>query len=164
MALEGGRHRRPAVEGRRLHVCRTTTPPPFGIIMTPRCWRGRDGCPTPTSWLGLPLSARSRLFLSASLGAQKLQGRPVSTIGARRLPHGHLPSLWDEAMLVVAGRTAANAFASLLAAPNPFSSWSVHDRYEDGSTVTAAVVTSHLGMARQILGHLQNAKALGALR
>jgi hypothetical protein len=98
------------------------------------------------------------------LGARSTNGRPFSVVAGTTRQHGHLPQLWYEVANIVSGRAASTAFANLLSLQNPFATWSVNDRYEDGADVTAQAVATRLAAARQILGHLQNAITLGVLR
>lgn len=100
-------------------------------------------------------------FLGAQLNAK---GRPVSSVSGRNTAHGHLPKLWDEAKTVVAGRAAATTFAGFLAGGNPFQSWDVSDRYEDGSQVKIEEAERRVEMARRVVSRLQMAKLSGGLR
>jgi len=121
------------------------------------------GYRTLTNLPGLPLNVHSRKILVGFLGAQRTRTKPTSVIGGQHQAHGHLPRLWEEVALVVAGRAAATAFGSMIGVPNPFGSWSVDDRYEDGATITQQAVADHLEISRQVLGHLETAKVLGVL-
>jgi hypothetical protein len=99
------------------------------------------------------------------LGARRTATSPVSDgPDGQPMKHQHLPDLWGEVGTVVSGRSASSAFANLIGSNNPFSSWSIHDRYTDGGTASAEVVASRIAMARQIIGSLQNARAIGALQ
>lgn len=67
---------------------------------------------------------------------------------------GHLPPLWANAASYLQGQTVSTVpqLNQLLASANPFSAWSVGDRYEDGSDIGAGRVSGHLAAARQLLG------------
>jgi hypothetical protein len=97
------------------------------------------------------------------LGARSTCGKPVTMSSAgRRTAHGHLPMLWDEVKHLLAGRAGGNALAALLT-HNPFSAWSVDDRYSDGRASTANAVATRLAAAQQMMGYLQNAAVQGVL-
>ncbi|MER6361906.1 hypothetical protein [Kitasatospora sp. NPDC001527] len=70
---------------------------------------------------------------------------------------GHLPEAWSDtgdvisdATLLLHGRTGS-ALASILTASTPFSTWSVHDRYSDGSSILEADVRARRAASELIL-------------
>jgi len=96
------------------------------------------------------------------LGAQRTRSKPVSVhADGKQTSHGHLPPLWGEVAAALSGRSGG-AFAGFLA-ENPFSSWSVDDRYSNGDGIAPNLVAARLAAARRILGYLQIATVRGAL-
>ncbi|GAA3362790.1 hypothetical protein [Saccharopolyspora gregorii] len=76
--------------------------------------------------------------------------------------YGHLPGLWHELSLVVAGRTGG-AFHQAISAANPFEHWKVFERYSDGAHTDAARADAHLAEAQKILFLHEQAQINGVL-
>lgn len=113
---------------------------------------------------GLAVECALKEMLLQYLGSQQTtKGKPVSVINGTKQEHGHLPRLWSEVGMVIAGRAVSSALAGIVLGPNPFASWSINDRYDDGHALTAPAVAGRIEVARQVLGHLQIAKAIGSL-
>ncbi|MBO1419146.1 hypothetical protein [Streptomyces sp. FH025] len=81
----------------------------------------------------------------------------------------HLPEAWSDAGDVIAdaalllnGRTGG-ALSAILAASTPFATWSVHDRYSDGSSVIEADVRARRAASELILGLHERALIDGVL-
>lgn len=81
----------------------------------------------------------------------------------------HLPEAWtdtgdviSDATLLLHGRTG-NALSAILAASTPFATWSVHDRYSDGSSVNEADVRARRAASELILGLHERALIDGVL-
>ncbi|WP_328533421.1 hypothetical protein OG836_29015 [Micromonospora zamorensis] len=123
---------------------------------------GSGRLPNADHLAGFATECALKAILISFLGAQQTTGKPYSTIGGQKKDHGHLPGLWDEVKMVLNGRTGGPVFSGLLT-HNPFTGWSVNDRYGDGSGVTAQTLAARLTAAQKVLGHLQNAKILGTL-
>jgi hypothetical protein len=123
---------------------------------------GHGRLPNADHLAGFAAECALKALLVSYLGAQPTKGKPFSMSGAKRTDHGHLPPLWEEVKVVLTGRAGGRAFAALLI-QNPFATWSVNDRYNDGRKVTSQLVAKRLSASRQILGALQNAKVLGFL-
>lgn len=93
-----------------------------------------------------------------------------STPRAPRTPAGshpekelrHLPGLWAVLHLLMSGRRGS-LFATQLSSANPFLSWQVDQRYEDGSRITAAVCDNHLTAARALVALHRQGQLTGAL-
>lgn len=66
----------------------------------------------------------------------------------------HIDELWDK---VLSGplRKRYPTVHALLKLPNPFSNWSVHQRYADSGAVNQEEVESHRKMAQRVLGAVQ---------
>jgi hypothetical protein len=124
---------------------------------------GHGRLPNADQLAGFATECALKEILIRFLGAQPTKGRPMSTVGGKQTDHGHLPLLWDEVKVILAGYTGGTTLAAMLT-QNPFGTWSVNDRYNDGRAATSQVVAARLSAARQILGQLQNAKVLGALQ
>ncbi|MFF2349429.1 hypothetical protein ACFVVL_06590 [Kitasatospora sp. NPDC058115] len=82
---------------------------------------------------------------------------------------GHLPEAWSDtvdvisdATLLLHGRTGS-ALASILAASAPFATWSVHDRYSDGSSVVETDVRARRAASELILSLHEQALIDGVL-
>lgn len=88
-------------------------------------------------------------ILIGFLGSQATNGRPrTPKSGGGYIEHGHLPGLWGEVATVTSGQAAGRGFASLIVQPNPFTDWSIHDRYKDGAAVSAGRALAHIAAAR----------------
>jgi hypothetical protein len=81
----------------------------------------------------------------------------------------HLPEAWSDtgdvisdATLLLRGRTGS-ALSSLLAASEPFATWSVHDRYSDGTSVNESDVVARRASSAQILSLHEQALIDGVL-
>lgn len=81
----------------------------------------------------------------------------------------HLPDAWSDtgnvisdATLLLRGRTGS-ALSVVLAASAPFATWSVHDRYTDGSSVIEADVRARRAASEQIIGLHEQALIDGVL-
>lgn len=96
------------------------------------------------------------------LGAQATGGRPYSMVNGAKQEHGHLPGLWTQVVALLAGRQSSPTTVLLLM-NNPYQDWSVNDRYQDGSHVSAVAAGHRVGTAKQLLAHLAAAKVLGSL-
>ncbi|MBF0153529.1 MAG: hypothetical protein HQL64_07300 [Magnetococcales bacterium] len=66
-------------------------------------------------------------------------------------PHSHVNKLWDQARLSKMERKYPNLYA-ILNMRNPFSDWSVDQRYEDDHVVSKESLVRHRDMAKRILG------------
>lgn len=99
------------------------------------------------------------------LGAQARNpgDRPYMMQSAVRQDFGHLPSLWGQVAMVVQGRAAGSQFGAFMTGGNPFSRWKISDRYQDGRSITASRVRSHLQAARRVIGYYQQAAIGGTL-
>jgi hypothetical protein len=77
----------------------------------------------------------------------------------------HLPGLWADASLYLAGLAAfaSSATISLLASNNPFAQWSVSDRYEDDAVAPVARSAAHWAAARTLLSIAEQAALTGGL-
>jgi hypothetical protein len=75
----------------------------------------------------------------------------------------HLPELWDDVALLLHGRSGS-LLSGVLTGSAPFSTWSVDDRYRDGSAVSEADVNGHRAVAQQILSLHQQALLAGVLQ
>ncbi|MFH8290654.1 hypothetical protein [Streptomyces sp. NPDC018059] len=81
----------------------------------------------------------------------------------------HLPEAWSDtgdvisdATLLLRGRTGS-ALSAILSASAPFATWSVHDRYSDGSSVIEADVRARRAASERILGLHEQALIDGVL-
>jgi hypothetical protein len=113
---------------------------------------------------GFAAECALKSILVGFLGAKPTSTKPVSHQNGKPIQHGHLPKLWTEVVTALDGRDAGTTFVDLLRAGNPYDSWSVGDRYDDGVGITDETVTTRIDMVRQILGCLENAKLSGVLR
>ncbi|WP_152547035.1 hypothetical protein [Amycolatopsis orientalis] len=90
-------------------------------------------------------------------------GKPThDNIPSGSRSYGHIDRLWDQLGATVTGRNGAQ-FSALIAAPNPFSSWKVDERYSDGTHIDETRVTAHLTHARRILSLHEQARINGAI-
>ncbi|MFI9384140.1 hypothetical protein [Kutzneria sp. NPDC052558] len=112
---------------------------------------------------GFAAECALKVILLQFLGATLVKGKPVSVIGGgQKVPHSHLPPLWDNLPLVASGRGGAS-FVALMTKPNPFVGWAVDDRYSDGKHIDPVQVRAHLDAAKQIIAIQQQAQIAGAL-
>ncbi|HEY9390048.1 MAG TPA: hypothetical protein VIR27_09820 [Mycobacteriales bacterium] len=124
----------------------------------------RQRFPNADHLAGFAAECALKSILIGFLDAKPTPTKPVSHQNGKLIHHGHLPKLWTEVVTALDGRDAGTAFVDLLRAGNPYDSWSVDDRYDDGAAITHDKVTRRIATARQILGCLENAKLSGVLR
>ncbi|WP_242426808.1 MULTISPECIES: hypothetical protein [unclassified Streptomyces] len=106
-------------------------------------------------------------FTTATMGP-KPNGKPATKpwsmnpmTGAFQ-EHGHLPGLTTDVSLLTHGRSAASLTAAL-AGLSAFATWSVHDRYLDGSAVVEADVRQRRTVAENILALHEQALITGRM-
>jgi len=75
----------------------------------------------------------------------------------------HVNLLWPLFHSFANGPTG-QAYVNLVPNANPFQCWSVHDRYEDGNTFTAAVVQARKDGAKQTIDCLNLARLNGVAK
>jgi hypothetical protein len=75
---------------------------------------------------------------------------------------GHLPELWVDVTALLHGRSGS-ILSSVLMGSEPFSDWSVDERYRDGGAIAEADVNRHRVAAVQILSLHQQALISGVL-
>jgi hypothetical protein len=98
----------------------------------------------------------SHLHFKAKIGAQP-QRPPEKPLS------GHLPSLWDEMALLLAGRSTSR-LAAVLSSENPFGDWRVDDRYSDGSRANTNDVRRYIKATAAIAEIVQRADVDGELQ
>lgn len=114
---------------------------------------------------GFAVECAMKEILVELLGAPKnKKGQPYQVVNGKDKPHGHLPELWHEVSSILSGRAANTALSRTLMTRNPFSSWHVKDRYDDCCELKAETVGDRVKSARQMVGYVQAAKALGSLQ
>ncbi|MFJ6420460.1 hypothetical protein [Streptomyces hydrogenans] len=106
-------------------------------------------------------------FAVISMGT-KPNGKPASkpwstdpTTGKVQ-EHGHLPELATDVSLLMHGRSASG-LTTAIAGLSAFATWSVHDRYLDGSDVAEADVRQRRTVAENILALHDHALLTGRL-
>jgi hypothetical protein len=109
--------------------------------------------------IGLAAECLLKAVLVGYLGATVANNKPPATNGKE---HKHLPTLWTSVGAVVSGRSGSQ-FSALLGGANPFSAWSIHDRYADGSDITVQHARDHLTAADTIAALHQQAVLNGVL-
>ncbi|RMB81595.1 hypothetical protein CTZ28_33795 [Streptomyces shenzhenensis] len=77
--------------------------------------------------------------------------------------YGHLPWVTADVSLLTHGRSAARLSAAL-GNLSAFDSWSVHQRYLDGTAVAEADVSQRRTVAQEILGLHEQALITGRLQ
>lgn len=123
--------------------------------------RSEGRLPNADQLAGLAAECALKEMLVSFFGAHVPNETARPVVAGEQL--GHLPKLWTQAAVVIAGRAASSALAGILHGSNPFATWSIHDRYGDGSALTQPDVDQRIEAARLVLGHLQAAKATGSL-
>lgn len=108
---------------------------------------------------GLAAECALKAIAIAHLGAVVNPAGPPTVQGTKL---GHLPGLWHDVTTVVAGRSAPRLLA-VLGTGNPFLSWDVSQRYEDGSAVSAARSQAHVTAAAGVAGVMVQAQLDGTL-
>jgi hypothetical protein len=93
-------------------------------------------------------------------------GLPVPSSGPPKqgtVSFSHLPQLWASAGTYLSGITNLSIpqLSQMLAGGNPFASWSVHDRYEDGNAIPPNRTQGHLAAAKQLVGVVEQAVLSG---
>ncbi|MFI1677126.1 hypothetical protein [Streptomyces sp. NPDC020607] len=106
--------------------------------------------------------------LGATMGPKKVGGKPsikpwVRASDGKARDFGHLPAIWDDVALMLHGRSGS-VLAGLLSGSAPFASWSVEDRYLDGTAVMAADVAARKAAADQVLRLHQQVLLTGVLQ
>lgn len=109
-------------------------------------------------------------FLGATMASKKPgPGKPdnkapwiLDTTTGKPREYGHLPWIQDDLDLLVRGRSATR-LAAALGSLSAFDSWSVHERYRDGSSTEAAAVSSRQSAAWGIIDLHQQALLNGRL-
>ncbi|KAF4405358.1 MULTISPECIES: hypothetical protein [Streptomyces] len=107
-------------------------------------------------------------FLGATMGPKPPKGRlpkaPWILDAGTGKPRefGHLPWLETDLQLLASGRSGARLTA-VLDGLSAFDSWSVHERYRDGSATEAAAVHSRRTVAQEIIEAHQSALLDGRL-
>jgi hypothetical protein len=78
--------------------------------------------------------------------------------------HGHINVLWDEFISFANDRNQAQ-YANSLAdgSANPFTNWSVHQRYDHGGTIVMQTAHAHQAAARQAHHCLVQARVDGLI-
>lgn len=74
----------------------------------------------------------------------------------------HIDGLWTEFATIVAGRIGAQ-YVAMLPIPNPFTNWSIHNRYSNRCHFTSADVTHHRKGAEQVQAVVKKAQQDGVL-
>ncbi|MBF0568554.1 MAG: hypothetical protein HQK95_06750 [Nitrospirae bacterium] len=68
----------------------------------------------------------------------------------------HINELWDKFITFAEGRNAIK-YTYPLRASNPFSNWSVEQRYYNGTSITKEIVDEHMKAAKTVKGILNKA-------
>ncbi|WP_147481233.1 hypothetical protein [Streptomyces shenzhenensis] len=111
------------------------------------------------------------LRFTAATMAPKRQGKPPANApwvpdpvtGKVSHEYGHLPWVTADVSLLTHGRSAARLSAAL-GNLSAFDSWSVHQRYLDGTAVAEADVSQRRTVAQEILGLHEQALITGRLQ
>jgi AbiV family abortive infection protein len=112
---------------------------------------------------GFAAECSIKAILVRYMGATAAPGtRPYSLHQNQKIAHGHLPKLWNELALLAQGRSGVQ-LAALTAGRNPFATWSVNDRYLDGTAITSTHAREHLVAAATIMRAYQLATFSGSL-
>lgn len=80
-----------------------------------------------------------------------------SSIADKDLPKpywGHINELWEKASIQTFSRSFP-AMALILKEPNPFSDWTISQRYCSSGTVTAAALENHRDATRKLMSAVQ---------
>jgi hypothetical protein len=107
-------------------------------------------------------------FLGATM-APKPNGKPAQkpwtqdSATNKLQEYGHLPWLATDITLLAHGRTGAG-FITALDRLSVFTTWTVDERYRDGSAIDGTVVTARQGAAHDIVDLHQQALLQGRLR
>ncbi|HNY32408.1 MAG TPA: hypothetical protein PKO15_16095 [Fibrobacteria bacterium] len=81
-----------------------------------------------------------------------------------KYPHNvHVNELWS-LFHIFANGNSGSVYSSLVPSANPFVNWSVHDRYEDGSKYTSAMLADHKVGASETLACMNQAFVDGVVR
>lgn len=120
--------------------------------------RGEQRWPNADQLYGLAAECGLKAVMAA-LAEKFLDADSVPAKGRHRV---HVDRLWAEFSTFVAGQEESK-YASYLQQPNPFSDWSVDQRYWGSISIGEAEVEPHRQGACQAMGVLKKAKEDGRL-
>lgn len=120
---------------------------------------GEQRYPNADHLAGLAAECALKAIAVAHLGAM-VNPKGPPTVGSTKL--GHLAPLWGDVRTIAAGRSAA-ALLATLGTGNPFASWDVSQRYDDGAAISATCSSDHIRAASDVMHVLQRAQLDGVL-
>lgn len=120
------------------------------------CLLLKSNLPNADQLFGLSAECALKAIMQA-LGMAMKNERPLSR------NHGHINVLWDEFITFANGKNQSK-YADALTSNNPFSSWHVSQRYEDGSAITQQIVDHHKKAAELAFSCLSQAETDGVVK